>query len=171
NAALLAVNRNSNWKWAITSEDEWYKAAYYDPTTSSYCDYPTRSNAAPGRDLNDVSGNNANYYGSPFPLDSPYPTTVVGQFDNSASPYGTFDQGGNVWEWNEAVIGSHRGLRGGSFGDYVGVVGLHASVCVDDNPAYESNVLGFRVVEVPEPCSAALLLAGAVGFFRRRLCR
>ncbi len=25
------VNRNGNWKWAVTSEDEWYKAAYYDP--------------------------------------------------------------------------------------------------------------------------------------------
>ncbi len=28
-AALLAISREADWKWAITSEDEWYKAAYY----------------------------------------------------------------------------------------------------------------------------------------------
>lgn len=26
---LQAVNRNADWNWAITSEDEWYKAAYH----------------------------------------------------------------------------------------------------------------------------------------------
>jgi formylglycine-generating enzyme required for sulfatase activity len=34
---------------------------------------------------------------------------------NSDSYYGTNDQAGNVWEWNDAVIGSSRGLRGGSW--------------------------------------------------------
>ncbi|NQU26490.1 MAG: SUMF1/EgtB/PvdO family nonheme iron enzyme [Candidatus Nealsonbacteria bacterium] len=29
---LQTVARKVDWKWAITSEDEWYKAAYYDPT-------------------------------------------------------------------------------------------------------------------------------------------
>jgi formylglycine-generating enzyme len=28
NVQLLAVSRKANWTWAITSEDEWYKAAY-----------------------------------------------------------------------------------------------------------------------------------------------
>ena len=54
----------------------------------------------------DASGNNANYYTAPVPTPSirgKY-TTVVGEFQNSDSPYGTFDQGGNVWEWNEAVV-------------------------------------------------------------------
>ena len=171
NAALLAVNRNSNWKWAVTSEDEWYKAAYYNPATSSYYDYPTSSNTAPGQDIADASGNNANYYTAPYtyPIQSPYYTTVADEFQNSASPYGTFDQGGNVWEWNESVLyGSYRGLRGGSFID--GDIGtLHAS---DRNsglsPSVEFIGIGFRVVEVPEPTSLAILAFGGIGMLIRR---
>ncbi len=170
NAALLAVSRESDWKWAITSEDEWYKAAYYNPATTSYYDYPTSSDTAPGRDLADASGNNANFNGSPYPIDSPYYTTEVGEFQNSDSPYGTFDQGGNVWEWNEALIsGSSRGLRGGAF--YSADSGLLASARIDDHPTIESNGVGFRlsrVSEIPEPGIVALLAVGGVALLRRR---
>ena len=43
--------------------------------------------------------------------------TVVGSYTGSPSPYGTFDQGGNVLEFNEAVVfgGGMRGVRGGCF--------------------------------------------------------
>ena len=148
-AALLAVTRKSNWRWAVTSEDEWYKAAYHknNGVTGDYWDYPTSSNSAPGRDLNDVSGNNANY-DDPYPLDPPYFTTVVGQFQHSSSPYGTFDQGGNVWEWNEAVIGSHRGLRGGS--PSFSASYMHASYRYSCTPpSGEIYLAGFRVCENP----------------------
>ena len=33
--------------FVLPSMDEWYKAAYYDPVTSTYFDYPTGSNTAP----------------------------------------------------------------------------------------------------------------------------
>lgn len=52
-AQLLAVSREVDWKWAITSEDEWYKAAYHknDGVTGNYFDYPTGSDGSPGRDI------------------------------------------------------------------------------------------------------------------------
>ena len=94
------VTRNSGWKWALPSSNEWYKAAYYKggSTNAGYWLYPTRADTVPGRDLADLSGNNANMYPSSgaYPIQSPYYTTVVGEFQNSPGPYGTFDQGGNV---------------------------------------------------------------------------
>ncbi|HUU90858.1 MAG TPA: SUMF1/EgtB/PvdO family nonheme iron enzyme [Phycisphaerae bacterium] len=174
--ALLAVTREADWKWAITSEDEWYKAAYYDPATGTYFEYPTSSNTAPGQDMTDVSGNNANYWTAPYvyPIDSGKYTTVAGEFQNSDSPYGTFDQGGNVWEWNESILyGSNRGLRGGSFKDGDGY--LQAAGWFAYDPTNWTGGIGFRVSEViPEPVTMAgmvLGIGGLVGYVRRRMAR
>ena len=185
-AALLAVNRETKARWAITSENEWYKAAYYNPITGSYFDYPTSSNTAPGYVNNSGNlsgtgnlfvesgtdpGNYATYDGdgSTDGIGSPYHRTAVGEWENSDSPYGTFDQGGNIWEWTEAILyGSYRGLRGGSF--VYRVYDLHASD--RDNyvgsPTFEYGSLGFRVSEVPEPATVAVLAFGAVALMRRR---
>ena len=64
-AALMAVDREADWKWAIPSEDEWYKAAYHknDGDTGNYFDYPTSNDSVPSNDLIDPDpGNNANFY-------------------------------------------------------------------------------------------------------------
>jgi formylglycine-generating enzyme required for sulfatase activity len=125
--------------------------------------------------LADPSGNNANYCSGSgaYPIDSgTYYTTVVGQFGNSASPYGTFDQGGNVWEWTEGVhtqygVGSWRVSRGGSFVlNNVCEIGQEYSLW--NNPSSPSLMLGFRVAQVPEPATLALLALGAVGVLMRR---
>jgi formylglycine-generating enzyme required for sulfatase activity len=171
-AQLLAVSREADWKWAITSEDEWYKAAYYKggSTNAGYFDYPTSSDTPPGRDMGDTSGNNANYYtgSAAYPIDNGKYTTLVGEFQNSDSPYGTFDQGGNVWEWNEAILfGSIRGLRGGSFD--IGGVYLPASYrIIYDSPTGEEADFGFRVSEVPEPATMAVFALGSIGMLLRR---
>jgi len=162
-AALSVVYRKPTATWVIPTEDEWYKAAYYASGTSpSYWNYPTSSNTLPGRDINDPFGNNANYYDNPpYPIDPPYYTTVVGQFHNSPSPYGTFDQGGNVWEYNESIQGPTRGLRGGAH--YIFSSSMLSSNRTATGPSYEdSSGFGFRVGSVPEPGSLIMLAGIAV---------
>jgi formylglycine-generating enzyme required for sulfatase activity len=172
-AALAAVTRIAKADrvvgkdyYFIPTEDEWYKAAYYDPATSSYYNYPTSSNDFPGCDLADGSGNNANRYDTGSAIQPPYYKTVVGEFQNSDSPYGTFDQGGNVWEWNEAVFdlgvwGWFRGLRGGSFNEYDDY--LHALQSHVNYPSAAASAPGFRVSAVPEPGTTVLLATGGLG--------
>jgi formylglycine-generating enzyme required for sulfatase activity len=93
----------------------------------------------------------------------------VGSYTGSASPYGTFDQGGNLWERNETIIsGSRRGLRGGYF--HAKPDTLAASLRNDFDPTSEGGDVGFRVAMIPEPATALLLALGlmALAAGRRR---
>lgn len=139
------VTRNSGWRWAVTSEDEWYKAAYHQPAgaggdADDYWLFPTSSNSVPTTaqvNYDSAVGN----------------TTPVGSY--AANSYGTFDMAGNVWEWNEAIISaSSRGLRGGSFVSPLGLNSLRSTTRVDNSPTDESRVNGFRVSRSvpPVPC-------------------
>ena len=92
--------------------------------------------------------------------------TVVGEFEESESPYGTFDQGGNVFEWNETAVDNTRGVRGGSF---VRVASNMQGVSrFDDEPTNEFSDVGFRVAVIPEPATLALLLIGTLPAMTRR---
>ena len=161
-------SRNANAKYFIPSENEWYKAAYYNPSSGTYSTYATQSNIAPSNSLVLVP-NDANYYHGGYTDPTNY-LTPVGYFSTSPSYYGTFDQSGDVWNWNDAIIsGSFRGLRGGSWGNYSG--SLASSDRSNDLPVDENYIIGFRVASVPEPGSLTLLLACAVGFGIWRLRR
>ena len=139
----------------IPTENEWYKAAYYNAATTSYSLYPNGQNT--------ITRADANYNNSVAS------TTNVGTYSSDPSSYGTFDQGGNVWEWHDTVIsGSSRGLRGGSFGGGVELY-LRASFSDIDVPTAEGSGSGFRVASVPEPTSLLLtMLAGGVMLARRK---
>lgn len=160
-AELLAITRNANTMFFIPTEDEWYKAAYHknDGATSNYFEYQTSS------DFIDMSMAN---YGM---WQNVGRTTDVGSYA-SPSPYGTFDMGGNVWEWNEAIRSSRRVARGGSF--ISDDDDLHASHRNRLYPTYEYSGLGFRVASnevIPEPLSVLVWCGlAAAGFFcwRRR---
>jgi len=155
------VQRNATARYAVATEDEWYKAAYYEGggTEGGYFDYPTGTDAPPSNDLIDPDpGNNANFYVEPdtYTIGAPYWTTPTGQFGNSTSPYGACDMAGNVWEWNEGVVfGCSRGVRGGSFacgGAFCCC--LAASHRGASQPSGEAGDVGFRLVALHNYCLA-----------------
>jgi len=166
------ITRNANWVYGLPSENEWYKAAYHQPVaqggdTDNYWLYPTRSNVQPNSRNGSASDpNSANYYyddgiangfnggyavNNSTTIPTPNALTDVGAFSLAGSFYGTFDQGGNVWERNDAVIGSAGYLSGGSWYNSEVEGDLRASFRISDDPAFESLNVGFRVAMVPEP--------------------
>ncbi len=172
--SLANATRKAGAKWAIPTESEWYKAAYFDPSlnsgTGGYWDYPTRNNFTPGRDINDPNGNNANYMtgASPASIDSGYFMSNAGEFQNSTSAFGTYDQGGNVWEWNELTkSGSFRGARGGSFATNTSQMQSSIYNTTFPNTTFIAD-FGFRVVLLPESSFLAPLVISAALLITRR---
>jgi formylglycine-generating enzyme len=160
---LMLITRNTAVAaYLIPTENEWYKATYYrgGGTAAGYWMYPTRSNTAPSNVLSGTGTNDANCINTGYTDPTNYLTTV-GAFAGSPGPYGTYDQGGDVWQWNEGAHGpSSRDLRGGAFD--VASSNMVASVRIGYHPTIEYNDIGFRVASVPEPASIALLFAGGV---------
>jgi hypothetical protein len=120
---------------AIASEDEWYKAAYYKggSTNAGYWDYAHQS------DL--ITVVDANYDNSVGTLSD------VGAYSDDASYYGTYDQGGNVWEWNDTMPNSSaRGVRGGSYTR--DETRLKSSSGSNDVPDAEYAGFGFRIASL-----------------------
>jgi len=155
-----AVTRNPGAQIFLPSENEWYKAAYFDGT--SYFDYPAGLNAETTCAIPGATPNTANcdYVVSAV--------TDVGAYTGSASPYGTFDQGGNVMEWNESTSGSNRGFRAGGWVFRADL--LAASYPESRSPDGEREYVGFRVASsVPEPEGTSLLaVAVLLGLTARR---
>jgi len=155
------ITRNGGARIFLTSEDEWYKAAYFDPGSASYFDYPVGSDLqtlCSAVALPDAANCN----------DQVGTTTDVGAYVLSGSPAGTFDQAGNVAEWNEAIIsGSVRGIRGGDW--FSSPANQAATFRSSSSPTVEISTLGFRVASpIPEPTTGLLVALGLVGLAARR---
>lgn len=156
--------RNSNAKYFLPSESEWYKAAYYS-STGTYYDYANGSDIMPEPV---ASGTAGEVYGQSFTT-GPSDVTSAG----GLSPYGTMGQGGNAWEWMETEEDgnnnsppSSRGLRGGAWD---GGGSGSSSLRNYDVPSYVFYNIGFRVASVPEPTSLVLtILASGVILGRRK---
>ena len=161
-AALMAVRRNSNATIFLPNENEWYKAAYYDPANGTYWRYPTQSNSLPSNALSATGTNNANYFNSGY-TDPINHLTSVGAFADSLGPYGTYDIGGDVWQWFETAVDSgSRGIRGGAFNSNSSTLFSFGRGSFDPTGEVDGTI-GFRVASLPEPGSITLMLAGAAG--------
>jgi sulfatase modifying factor 1 len=144
-----SITRSANATWFLPTENEWYKAAYYNAATSSYFDYAAGSDATPDNHLPaDDSGNSANYLiGLNTTTGDPgLPYTPAGAYASSHSPYGTFDQGGNVAEWNETLVNQAtvtRGSRGGAWD--TDATALTAATRGSSLATKETDDIGFRL--------------------------
>ena len=164
--ATSVGSRNAGATIFLTSEDEWYKAAYYDAVSTSYFGYPMGINTLPTCAAPSATANTANCWNAVGDF------TDVGSYTGSASPYGTFDQGGNVVEWTESFTISQAYMRGGGFQFYDSNLGTFWRWGVVPNAANQHQ--GFRVAMIPEPTTALLVafgLAGLAAAGRRRQTR
>lgn len=77
--------------------------------------------------------------------------TTVGT-NGGPSAYGTYDQAGNVWEWNEYLDGQGRELRGGVWYDNIVFHGNLSSNGKKSLPAnYAGSHEGFRIASIDNP--------------------
>ncbi len=150
------ILRNEGATWALTSADEWYKAAYY--SNGVYSLYANGTGTLP------IAGTASNYNGA-------IGVTWDGSISGALEQNGTKDMMGNVLEWNESIpdpgssLDGVPTLRGGSFfgSDYY----LASSMRQFTNSQNEQGLFGFRVVSlntpqaVPEPST---LVAACVMF-------
>ena len=139
----------------IPTENEWYKAAYYNPGITAYSLFPNGSNT-----ITTADANYASVVGT---------TTNVGNYSGDPSTYGTFDQGGNVAEVMTPTTGIDSGLvlRGGAYLNSQAILKSTFSVS-GVSTSSEAISAGFRVSVVPEPSSALLAMLGGSFLLLRR---
>jgi len=150
--------RHKDAKYFLPSEDEWYKAAYYDPKLNDgkggYWDYATGSNEIPNAIPSGIDAGTAVH--SQSERTAPADITTAG----GLSPYGTMAQNGNVSEYGESALdgsnNSHsepRFLRGGNWsGNHWGQP-LWMKASNRDDTIFPGGVwkfVGFRVASVAE---------------------
>jgi formylglycine-generating enzyme required for sulfatase activity len=111
----MTVSRSAEAKVWLPSENEWYKAAYFQPEERGgpkgsywkfpFCTHDQPVKADPGSEQNHAACFSRGFDG----------IVPVGSYPNAKSPSGALDMGGNVWEWTDTtVFQSKRVLRGGS---------------------------------------------------------
>ena len=163
----------------IPTEDEWHKAAYHQPASQGgdadgYWLYATQSNSVPtiatATSVGDVANPGqdvVNYERGADWNGQDGNVTTVGSA-GSTSFYGAFDMSGNVFEWNEAVLGSDRDFNGGAWVLDEGA--LQSGVLFTGDASGEGNNVGFRLASpIPGPGAAGVLaLAGLAAARRRR---
>jgi len=163
--------RNSNAHYFLPSENEWYKAAYYDPNSSSYDDYATGSDTAPSAVAGGTIAGSA-VYGQPFG-NGPADVNQAG----GLSSFGTMGQGGNVRELIESahsgghLVNEDRAIRGGYWASNSSKLQSSERNDIAADWETETRHIGFRVASVatvPEPSSTALLGLGGLALILRR---
>jgi sulfatase modifying factor 1 len=157
--------RNRLARYFLPSVDEWYKAAFYDPNSGVYFEYPTGSDNVPASVASGTAAGTAVYGFQTGPADV--------KFAGGLSPYGTMAQGGNVFEFQEGDFGDidfnspYRGLRGTGWNTAFSHMRSPGRTFIAD-PANGLDFQGFRIASIiPEPNAVILFGIGLTVFLRR----
>jgi formylglycine-generating enzyme required for sulfatase activity len=165
--------RLPNAKYFIPNENEWHKAAYFDPRQGSganryYWLFPTRSHNDPtpaqtngSGEISNPGANVANYGSGAFWNGLRGHLTTVGSAGRASESYfGTADQGGNVMEWIETLMESNnRGFRGGAW--TLPVSYLRSDFRGYNGQTDENNLIGFRLAAAA-PTVAITMMTSSV---------
>lgn len=150
--------RNANAFYFLPGENEWYRAAYYDPGSNAYRQYPTGSDIpdTPASVASGTAPNTAVY--NRGVLEGPADVTQAG----GLSPFGTMAQGGNVFEWMESAEvapndapSESRAQRGGVW--YTGESFMRPTR-QGASPTTEAFAVGFRVASKSLPAGDLRIL-------------
>jgi formylglycine-generating enzyme len=169
----------------LASENEYYKAAYYDPSKNDgaggYWQYGTRSDVAPAS-VPPPGGTNAANIGQGQGVGGTAETlattgaaydatqnylTDVGAYSSATSAYGLYDIEGPVYNWTEgtrSVFGNELPIiRGGSwrYGEGYSGAAYRNSYSGANVAGYAS--IGFRIAGLPEAPPAGVVIDVASG--------
>lgn len=172
-----SMQHEPNAKFHLAGEDEWYKAAYFDPnrfgeSEPGYWFYPTRHDDEPDTWFHSgADPENSAVYDSPYSMPA---GTVPGTF----SPWGVFDMAGSgqeilaSWYTDDQPYGAAYVTRGS---DFIGFPPLDHKANRFWAGAYFGGSLNldrhsFRIVTrtIPSPAGGSLLLMLAGSMLHRR---
>jgi sulfatase modifying factor 1 len=149
--------------FVLPTEDEWYKAAYYNG--SGYSRYANGTDTVPELGVGAMYKTNTVW------------TVQEGLLEENND---THNMMGNVWEWTESpldgsvlttgsVITASMAFRGGAYNQNDARLG--ADHRESGNPTVSHESVGMRVVVIPEPGTISLMSLSTVGLFITRSLR
>jgi hypothetical protein len=162
--------RSKRATYVLPSYNEWYKAAYYNPTNSTYYNFANGSDTAPGAVASGTADNTAVYNQSfgqgPADVDQA----------GGLSPYGVMGLGGNAREWEESSVdlanssgSSSRGARGGDWNAGSSNLSSSSRASFSSKAEDGDNFVGFRVARlssdaaIPEPSMMVIGMVFGLG--------
>ena len=158
---LINPNTRSTPTFFIPTEAEWYKAAYYSTSAQTYSTYSMGTgNSAPTNNAALASSTQpwANYLQGVIYSTTQSNVYYVTQnylsdadaFPDSASSYGTLNQTGTLYQWNDlnGRPGRYRGVSGGFWAG--GSITLQRTCAGQYTANYEGNDVSFRLVGPPQ---------------------
>ena len=164
--------RNAGARYFISSADEWYKAAYYDPIGEVYYDYATGSDELP---VSVISGTDP---GTAIICASGPGNCAAGNVPNTMvdvraagglSPFGTMGQTGNGSEYEENLAYFRSGVAAidNPIGDGRGFANW------DNRHPVLLGIAGVRIVAytIPEPSGGYLFVLGILALVSGRRAR